>query len=229
MLATGGQSGPPSTRNPNVRWIFSTSLTRHDLKRYAMQRKAPLPDQGRLIIVCRQIEAKGTGVVIKSLPGILKVRPHVSLDIVGEGGALERFKQVAMQLGVSENVTFHGRVDHRVVMRLLQQADLFCYPTASSEGFPKVVLEALASGLPVITTRVSVLPQLINNECGILLEEGTPASLARAVLQGLSDPDRYRRMSRQAQETARQYSLERWRDTIGARLQAAWGPLRIND
>jgi glycosyltransferase involved in cell wall biosynthesis len=109
-------------------------------------------------------------------------------------------------------------------MRLLSQAHLFCYPTAS-EGFPKAVLEALASGLPVITTPVSVLPALIGSENGVLLHEVGPAALARAVVDCLSDGERYRAMSESALRRAREYSLEKWRDTIGGMLREAWGPL----
>ena len=127
-------------------------------------------------------------------------------------------------LGLSEHVRFHGKVNHETVMRLLSQAHLFCYPT-ESEGFPKAVLEALASGLPVITTRVSVLPALIGSESGVLLREVTPAALARTVVDCLSDGKRYRAMSESALRRARDYSLEKWRDTIGGMLREAWGPL----
>jgi glycosyltransferase involved in cell wall biosynthesis len=105
---------------------------------------------------------------------------------------------------------------------------VFCFPTASSEGFPKVVLEALACGLPVVTTRVSALPELIGTGCGVLLDEVTPAAVAEGVRLCLSDGERYRAMSGAAVRTAREYSLERWRDSIGELLRAAWGPLRCS-
>jgi glycosyltransferase involved in cell wall biosynthesis len=108
------------------------------------------------------------------------------------------------------------------VIRLLQEADLFCYPTAS-DGFPKSVLEALACGLPVISSSVSVLPHLIKNGCGVLLVERSPSAIAQAVREVLSDPEVYRFMSAKAIEIARQYSLENWRDEIGRTLQDAWG------
>jgi glycosyltransferase involved in cell wall biosynthesis len=115
------------------------------------------------------------------------------------------------------------------VLQLLQQADVFCYPTAASEGFPKVVLEALACGLPVVTTRVLVLPELLASGCGLLIDEPTPRALADAVAGVAADGDRYRAMSARAVETARRYSLENWRGEIGERLQRAWGPLRAPD
>jgi glycosyltransferase involved in cell wall biosynthesis len=230
MLATGGAPDPPSQRNPNVGWIFSTSLTEQDLKEcIACADKSPAPASAapRLITIGRQEHGKGTELVIESLPLILEDFPGTTLEVVGDGQALSGFRNLAASLGVADRVTFHGRVDHKRVMSLLRQSDLFCFPT-SSEGFPKAVLEALACGLPVVTTRVSVLPQLIGQGCGLIIEKTSPAAIAQAVKSCLSDADRYRDMSRKAVETARQYSIERWQQTIGNMLSRAWGPLKTS-
>ena len=225
MLATGGAAGPPSSINSKIRWIFSTSLTKRELEEYSRTRVQAGERSPRLITVCRQEKGKGTDVVIKSLPLIIKNFPGVSLDVVGDGGALQGFKEQALLLGLSERVTFHGNVDHDEVIKLLHQADLFCFPSAS-EGFPKTVLEALACGLPVVTTHVSVLPKLLNSGCGYLIDEATPSAFAHAVFACLSNIENYRAMSAQATLTARQYSLEEWRDTIGELLRTICGPLR---
>jgi hypothetical protein len=226
MLATGGAAEPPSARNPEMKWIFSTSLTNAQIDEYAVYREAPAPPRLRLVMAGRQETKKGTGEVLDAMPAILERFPEATLDVVGEGSALEGFRRQAASLGLGAHVVFHGGVKHSEVMRLMRAADLFCFPTVASEGFPKVVLEALACGLPVVTTKVSVLPQLIGTGCGILLEAATGPAVAEAVLSLLADPERYRAMSSQAVETARQYSLECWRDTIGGWLRAAWGPLR---
>jgi hypothetical protein len=226
MLATGGAASPPSAHNAANRWIFSTSLTDDELAACARPRRAPRSGTGRLIIACRQDALKGTGIVIESLPILRQRIPRISLDVVGDGPNLSEFKALARRLGVSDRVTCHGKVNHHEVIRLMQGADIFAYPTRASEGFPKVVLEALACGLPVVTTRVSVLPQLLRIGCGRLIDEAAPAALASGVEACLSDAAAYERMSRRAHETARQYSLERWRDTIGQWLEAAWGPLQ---
>jgi glycosyltransferase involved in cell wall biosynthesis len=225
MLATGGASEPPSHRNPNVHWIFSTSLPEQELRACSRRRDRPASERARLIIVCRQERGKGIETVIESLPLVLKSFPGATLDVVGDGAELLNLKQLAVAQKVGSRVSFHGKVDHAKVLHLLQQADLFCYPT-ESEGFPKAVLEALACGLPVVTTRVSVLPKLIGNGSGLLVEKATPEALAQAVFDCLSDAERYCSMSARALETASQYSLERWRDTIGDFLRAACGPLR---
>ncbi|NLC57697.1 MAG: glycosyltransferase family 4 protein [Armatimonadetes bacterium] len=226
MLTTGGAPHPPSARNPAVRWVFSTSLRADDLAACAAPRQAPSAGEARLIIACRQEVAKGTGVVIEALPRILEQFPGAVLDVVGDGSALGQFRQMAAERGLNGRVVFHGNVDHPTVLRLMQAAHLFCFPTVASEGFPKAVLEALACGLPVVTTRVSVLPQLIGAGCGVVVDEVTPAAVAQATCQILEDADCYHAMADRAREVAARYSLERWRDTIGELLTASWGPLK---
>jgi glycosyltransferase involved in cell wall biosynthesis len=222
MLATGGATESPSAKNTNVKWIFSTSLCSDQI---AENKPKYLPGDGRLklIIACRQEVNKGTDLVIQSMPLILDSFPNASLSVVGGGSLLEKLKEQALSFGIADRVVFHGKVEQSEVLDLLKQAHLFCYPTSASEGFPKVVLEALASGLPVITTRVSVLPQLIGNGCGVLLDEPTVGAIAAAVKEICLDETKYSQMSSKAIETARQYTLENWRDCIGETLREAWG------
>jgi glycosyltransferase involved in cell wall biosynthesis len=223
MLATGGAREGPSRVNDNVQWIFSSSLWRKDLEATAPRDRSPL-DAVRIAIVCRQEKSKGTGQVIRSLPLVLEHYPSARLNVVGDGSDLGSFKQLAAEAGVADRVTFYGGLPHADVLKVLAANTLFCYPTAS-EGFPKVVLEALACALPVVTTRVSVLPELLASGCGVLLDDTTPEAIAQGIREALS-PERYAAMSRRATETARQYSLEDWRDRIAERLREAWGPLR---
>ena len=205
MLATGGAAEPPSRKNPNVRWIFSTSLTLQELESSPRDRTGPVSKEPRLIIVCRQEQAKGTGVLIQSLPRIREKIPGVRLDVLGDGGALEEFKREAAALGLNGAVRFHGKVNHDSVLQLLREADAFSYPT-----------------------RVSVLPELIGRGGGMLLDEATPEAMTRAVCELFSDEVRYREMSACAVTTARQFSLEHWRETIGGWLRLGWGPLRAH-
>lgn len=221
MLATGGQAEVPSARNPNVRWIFSTSLRKDEIYCNQPQKLSPNGEL-KFVIACRQEARKGTDIVIESLPLILKEFPKTTLDVIGGGSLLPKLKEQAARLKVENKVFFHGKVEQTRVVALLKKADLFCYPTSASEGFPKVVLEALACGLPVITTKVSVLPQLIGAGGGILLEQATVEDLVKAISEIASDQDKYEQMSARALETARQYTLENWRDAIGEMMREAW-------
>ena len=227
MLATGGAAEAPSAKNPHVKWIFSTSLREHELDA-AVPRELPADGGLRLIISCRQEKGKGTETVIKSLPSILQKFPDATLDVVGDGSFVIELKELAERLELREKVSFHGKVEQARVVALMKQAHVFCFPTQASEGFPKVVLEALASGLPTITTKVSVLPKLIREGGGVLLDEPTASALADAVIRICSDPELYKEMSASAVANARQYSLESWRDFIGDTLRESWRVSRLS-
>ncbi|MGC8667523.1 MAG: glycosyltransferase [Chthonomonadales bacterium] len=230
MLATGGGKESPSPKNRHVQWIFSTSLWRKQMEECGVgERQPPPPGCADLVIACRQDEEKGTGVVLRAMVEILRRRPAAVLHVVGDGPSLQHFRNLAGELGVHEHVRFHGRLKQPQVLSVLKECDLFCFPTAASEGFPKVVLEALACGLPVIATPVSVLPHLLEAGCGVVLKERSACAVAEAVLGLLDDGDAYRNACVAAAAVARRYTLEAWRDAIGSRLRAAWGPLSDGD
>lgn len=226
MLATGGASAPPSRRNEHIAWVFSSSLTERELAARGRAREGFGSEGPRLLIACRQERDKGIGAAIGSLLLVRQSFPGATLEVVGDGSALEEFRSLARHLGLGEAVSFRGKLDHEGVLDRMSRADLFCYPTQSSEGFPKVVLEAMACGLPVVATPVSVLPRLLAGGAGVVVPESSPDAVAKGVLSCLSDAEVYRGMSRAAVATARSYSLESWRDAIGARLAGAWGPLK---
>lgn len=222
MLATGGANSPPSDRNSNVKWIFSTSLKESQMTNSTggiLSKSGEL----RLITVSRQEPNKGTDLVIESLPEIAIDFPKVKLDVVGDGSMMPYLRKLAADLGVAERVRFAGKVKQPDVMELLRAAHIFCYPTSASEGFPKVILEALSAGLPVITTPVSVLPMLIDDGCGKIIADTSPASLASAVKMIARDSDRYKAMSMGAICRAQGYTLERWSETIKGHMVDAWG------
>lgn len=227
MLATGAASRTPSERNRHIKWIFSTSVTEAELAAHASTRQA-WPLAPRLIICCRQDKRKGTGAVVEALPLIAQRYPGVRLDVVGDGPDLPHFKARASELGVADRIEFHGRVNHDAVMHLLKRADVFCFPTTASEGFPKAVVEAMACGLPVVATNVSALPSLLERGAGVLIDDTTPATIADAVHACVAGPDVYRAMSAASTAVASGLSLEKWQDTIRTTLSAGWGPLRAH-
>jgi glycosyltransferase involved in cell wall biosynthesis len=221
MLATGGSDHPPSAKNKNIKWIFSTSITERQM-RDAEPRPFPKDGKLRIVVACRQEPRKGTEIVIKAFAQIIKKFPLACLDVIGDGSLLKNLKAQAQSLGLAGKIIFHGKIEQQNVVGLMKKAHLFCFPTSASEGFPKVVLEALACGLPVVTTKVSVLPQLIKGDCGILLNSTDADALSAAVFKICSDSEVYEAMSKAAIDVARNYTLENWRDLIAQNLQEAW-------
>ncbi|MEW6716811.1 MAG: glycosyltransferase family 4 protein [Chloroflexota bacterium] len=236
VLATGGGDTPPSQKNPNIHWIFSTALTEQELASIPPAQPWRPGQPLRLVTVGRLTAEKNVASVIRALPILrnsslpggegLGVR-DISLHILGDGEARASLEALAAELGIVDQVTFHGNVPHDEVLGILSQSHLFVFPTRVKEGFPKAVLEALAVGLPVIATNVSVIPHLIKDS-GCVLPDTTPKAVAQAILSLIENPENVREMAQNARVTAQQYTLERWRDEIGAHLEAAWGPLRAN-
>jgi glycosyltransferase involved in cell wall biosynthesis len=89
--------------------------------------------------------------------------------------------------------------------------DVFLLPTGPGEGIPRVLMEAMAAGLPVITTRGSGITSLIEHDVnGLLIDQGAPAAaVAAAVARLIGDPALRRRLIQGGYETARSHTLER--------------------
>lgn len=220
VFATGGGLGPPSKKNASIRWIFSTSLAASQLEDLETRRQAP---PRRLISVGRLTAGKNVESTIRALAELRNEFPQLELDVLGHGAEAPRLKALATELGLGNAVTFVGNLDHDGVLEHLLRARVFVFPTRVAEGFPKAVLEALACGVPVVVPRVSVLPYLLAEGGGVLLDDVDSSHVSDAIRSLLDDPSSYDRHALAARQIAQSYTLEAWRDAIGERLASAWG------
>ena len=229
-LATGGSAAPPSEENDSIHWIFSSSIKREEFAPAALAKTPPERPVLKLIHVARQEVEKGAMEVINALPLLKQDFPQVQLTIVGEGNGMAKIRACAEATGCLDSIVFKGKCNHDEVLESLTQADIFCYPTRASEGFPKVVLEAMSLGLPVVTTPVSILAQLIpSSGAGVLVENTKPETLYKAIRDIAANPAVFSRMSEAGRTSAVNYSLESWADAIEKELVQAWkAPLRKN-
>ena len=99
---------------------------------------------------------------------------------------------------------------------------MFLFPTKTKEGFPKVLIEAMACGLPSIATKVSVIPYLINKNCGITLNQTDPQSVFKSIMKMINNPQLMKSMGTQARIKSRSYTMDRWTKIISKRLKTAW-------
>jgi len=137
----------------------------------------------RILTVGRHVFVKGhrdliaaVAIVKRRIPGL-----KLHLSIVGEGPMTDDYRELAESLGIAGSVAFPGQVDRVGIFGLYDQADLFCLPSLS-EGTPKVILEAMARGTPVIATAVGGVPSVVrHNETGILVPPSDPEGLANAI------------------------------------------------
>ena len=227
VMATGGGPEPPEPGNLDIKWIFATSSTRAEFG--SITPAAPWASDQPLCLVTvgRLSHGKNAISCIEALPAIRDAVPGSTLKVVGEGPVREELKRAVSDLGLDEAVELTGNLSHEGVLEALCGSHMFLFPTRVAEGFPKAVLEAMACGLPVVASSVSVLPHLLDEGRGVLLGGTDPSDIAGAVVDLARDPGRMATTGRLAREKAGEFTLERWRDLIGARLEAAWGrPLK---
>jgi glycosyltransferase involved in cell wall biosynthesis len=180
----------------------------------AVARRQLAVDQPVLLSVGHLIPRKGHEVVIEALASL----PEMCLLVVGEGPEEPALKALAGGLGVNHRVRFLGTVPHERMREIYGAADVLVL-ASSREGWPNVLLEAMACGTPVVASDVWGTPEIVTApEAGVLVRERTPEAVAAAVRAVLAGP--YDRAATRAyaerfdwQETT-QGQLDLFRDII---------------
>jgi len=122
-------------------------------------------------------------------------RGRFELEIVGGGPDERVLRDLAAQLGVAQEVRFLGALDRSQVARRYREADLFTLPS-SAEAFGNVFAEALASGLPIVSTPIGGIPDLVEHGTnGFLIQPGDLKALAGAIRYLADDPELRREMA----------------------------------
>ena len=169
-----------------------------------------------LLAVSRIDPRKGLRSLPEAVASLVAEGHDVTLDIVGptigQIGETERedILAEAATRGVGDRVRCLGPVNLDQLMPLYRRYDVFVLPTRPGEGIPRVLMEAMAGGVPVVTTRVSGIGSLITSgHNGVLVDEATPAAFASAIGDVISTPALRRRLIQGGYDTARAHTLER--------------------
>ncbi|MBQ7651277.1 MAG: glycosyltransferase family 4 protein, partial [Victivallales bacterium] len=158
------------------------------------------------IIFCgRLVPKKGASILIDAID-ILINHSHnpATLEIIGDGPLEDELKAQVTSLGLGDFVTFTGRISQSEIRDHFSNASCLCAPSIVSkdgdmDGVPNVILEAMATGLPVIGSTVGSLPEVITDETAWPVQKVTPHTLADAILDMASQPtetDRRRQNAR---------------------------------
>lgn len=172
---------------------------------------------GRLIGVGNLYEAKGWENVLEAI-GLLRARGRaVQLDVFGDGVLREKLEAQVSHLRIGDVVTFHGWRAKDEVAESLRQSDLFVIASRYDSN-PCAVIEALASGVPVVGTAVGGIPEMITDDLGLLAAAGDPESIADAIEAALDRAPWDRAgIARSAKD---RYGLERVGDDLAAIYEA---------
>ena len=119
---------------------------------------------------------KGIPYLLHALARVRSKRDDWYLDIVGDGPARIEYERLVEELGLAEKVIFHGIRSKREVAEFMRKADLFVSPSLV-ETFSVVVAEALATGIPVLTTRSGGPEEFVTDNVGMLIPPGSVEAL----------------------------------------------------
>jgi len=144
----------------------------------------------RLLTVGRMASVKGMPVLLDAIKKLHTDHPGLTLTVVGDGPERKAFEQYAEQLGIGSAVDFVGYQSQAQVRERLSETDVFVLPSFA-EGVPVVLMEAMAAGVPPVTTRIAGVAELIDDgESGRLVPPGDCDSLAAAIDELLNDPEK---------------------------------------
>jgi glycosyltransferase involved in cell wall biosynthesis len=173
----------------------------------------------KLIGVGGLYHAKGWEFLLEAVALVARDRRDFSLDIVGDGDLRNEYESLAGRLGVAELVRFHGWLPKEEVAERVRDADLFVL-TSRYDSNPCAVIEALASGVPVVGTAVGGIPDMVGDGMGLLAAPEDPASIAEQLRIALDGRDTWDRDAI-ARRAANRYAAER----IGSDLAAIYEEL----
>ena len=172
-----------------------------DAEAAAWRRELGVPASAPLVFgLGRMATKKGFHVLLDALPRLLAEHPDVHWLLAGAGDRLQEFRRRAAELAGGGRVHLPGIVLRDRLPALFRAADLFVLPAVHDgagnvDGLPNVILEAMASGLPVVASAISGIPlAVVDGETGRLVPERDPVALAAALSALLADPGRRRAM-----------------------------------
>ncbi|MFT7620275.1 MAG: biofilm PGA synthesis N-glycosyltransferase PgaC [Planctomycetota bacterium] len=170
---------------------------------------ATTPRKQRVLFVSRLVHKKGADVLLRAFKSISSEFPCLQLDIVGDGPQRPVLESLCKRLGVQSKVKFHGFQNLTRIAHLLGTSHAFVLPCRRADdgdrdGIPVVLMEAMAAGIPVISTKLPGIDELIEDgRTGILTEENDPDLLATALRGIISNPEAASRISYRATEFVR--------------------------
>jgi glycosyltransferase involved in cell wall biosynthesis len=170
----------------------------------------------RFLAVGRFVPKKAPQVTIQAFKQTLTLHPDAELRMVGDGPLLGICHSMVAELRLSGKVQLLGRQTHEQVRELMKESDIFIQhsvtaPDGDTEGMPVAILEAMASGMPVVSTYHSGIPEaVINTETGLLAGEYDAVAMAHAMCSLADDPGKACAMGRAGRErVVREFSAQR--------------------
>lgn len=193
-----------------------------------------------VLSVGRLVEKKGFEYALRGLAAALPSHPTLHYHLVGDGPLRAFLQELSEQLGLRDHVRFYGQLTREEVSGVRAGAHITLVPSVTAsdgdqEGIPVVLMEAMGSGIPVIATRHSSIPELVvDRETGLLVPERDSGAIAAALTLLVQQPGLAQELSAKARDrVARQHDLARLNDelarTVGELANGAASPAAASE
>lgn len=204
----------------HVRSFFNPCLTVSELQEgERLSRKKALSLPLRLLFIGGLNTSKGAGRAIQILAMLKAEGVEASLDLIGDGLERPSFECLAADLALRDHLRFHGWMRRTDLGPFLAQAHCILLPSAS-EGWPKVLSEAMAYGVVPLAGAVSSIPQYLRQfACGQAIPAEDLAGYVAALKRYVKHPDRWREESRRGVTAAHHFSYEAYLDAVKRLLE----------
>jgi glycosyltransferase involved in cell wall biosynthesis len=166
----------------------------------------PSDNPGKTILtVGRLVEKKGHRYLAEALALLKEQDYHFEWRIIGDGILADELNVLIKNLGIAEQVHFMGWKSSEELLELYHQSDVLIQPSVighdgDRDGIPNVLLEAMACGIPIVTTALSGIPEIVNGNTAMLIPEKNPNEIASALLHVYQDSDFRKRMIEKARK-----------------------------
>ncbi len=172
-------------------------------------------DEKIILFVGRLSPVKGVRYLIEAMSCIVDKKYDISLKLVGDGNDRRHLENIVKELNLVKFVTFVGKVQNEEVPLYMASSDIFVLPSLS-EGFPLVIMEAMAAGLPIVATNIRGISEIVlNEENGFIVDPEKPQQIADKLQLLLDNADLSIKISSNNKEKVKGYSWERITESIG--------------
>ena len=199
-----------------------------DTTRFEFKVRRPEADgEVRLLTIGRLVEKKGIAYGLEAFARVRERFPDARYHIAGDGPLSDELKARAHALGLGDSVQFLGWKHQDEIIELLLAHHILLTPSVTAkngdkEGLPVVLMEGLATGMPVLSTRHSGIPELVRHqESGLIAEERDVKGLAQNLEALLEEPDMWKALGQQGRAIVEaEFSIEKLNDRLKDRLDA---------
>ena len=183
-----------------------------NLSREEFRKRLKIEEAEKIIIFVGGLRpVKGVKYLIEAMKIIIDKNRNTKLFIVGDGEEREYLENLVRNLNLEKHINFIGQVPNEEVREYMAASNVFILPSLS-EGFPVTVVEAMASGLPIVATNVRGLPEIVKDgENGFLVEPKNLEEIADKVLLLLKNEELRKRISKRNKEEVKKYS---WKNIV---------------